>query len=392
MLEMDRMIAVGTLAAGVGHEINNPLAYVIANMSFLGQELPELTAQLRLLRREEPAGAGQKELLRTLDRLQESIQALSEAREGAERVRKVVKDLKNFSRADEHQPQAVDVHPAVDFAARVAWNELRHRARLVKDYGRTPLVKGNASRLGQVFLNLLVNAAHAIPEGHSEANEIRVVTGADALGRATIEVRDTGGGMTPAVRARIFEPFFTTKPAGQGTGMGLSICQGIVSGLGGELTVESEPGQGTTFRVTLPPAPPDAAPTPEAPPTVRFARRGRVLVVDDEPLVGTAVARVLRRHHDVVAVSRAEDAWQRLLRGEMFDVIFCDLMMPDLSGPEFHRRVAERFPELARHLVFVTGGAFTTESRQFLESVPNLVLEKPLEEARLLSALSDHIR
>ena len=152
----------------------------------------------------------------------------------------------------------VAVRRVLDSSINIAWNEIRHRARLVKDYGETPLVEGNESRLGQVFLNLLLNAAHAIPEGETERNEIRVTTRTDGRGYAIVEVRDSGMGIPIAIRERIFDPFFTTKPVGEGTGLGLWICAGIVSALGGEVKVDSEIGRGSTFRVTLPPALMDA--------------------------------------------------------------------------------------------------------------------------------------
>jgi signal transduction histidine kinase len=191
---------------------------------------------------------------------------LREAREGAERVRHIVRDLKVFSRGDTEERTAVDPRRVMDSCANMARGEIRHRARLVKRYAETPRVSANEARLGQVLLNLLVNATHAIPEGAPDENEIRVATGVDAEGRVMMEVEDTGSGIPDDVKAHIFEPFFTTKTGGAGTGLGLSICQSIVTALGGEITVESEVGRGTTFRVFLPPAsmsdPPPPSPLP----------------------------------------------------------------------------------------------------------------------------------
>jgi signal transduction histidine kinase len=136
----------------------------------------------------------------------------------------------------------------------MSFNEVRHRAQLVKDYGPVPLVNADEGQLAQVFVNLLVNAAQAIPEGHAETNQICVATGTDESGRAILSFRDTGAGISPELLGRIFDPFFTTKPVGVGTGLGLSICHGIVTALGGEITVESQPGKGTIVRITLPPA------------------------------------------------------------------------------------------------------------------------------------------
>jgi PAS domain S-box-containing protein len=233
----DRMASVGTLAAGVAHEINNPLSYILSNLRFLSGELGKLEAK-------DP------------ERLEEARKVTHEALEGAERVRRIVLDLHTFARPDDKQGP-VDVHRVLDLAINIASNQIRVRARIVKDYGQVPLVQGDESRLGQVAINLLVNAAQAIPEGQPDENEIRVVTRADSAGRTLIEVRDTGCGIPPEIRSHVFEPFFTTKPVGTGTGLGLSICHGIVTALGGEITLESDPGKGSVFRVALPPAAPE---------------------------------------------------------------------------------------------------------------------------------------
>ncbi|MHB8879405.1 MAG: ATP-binding protein, partial [Myxococcaceae bacterium] len=256
MMQMDRMLAVGTLAAGVGHEINNPLAFVIGNLGFLAEELTaferdSMTSDAQW-RASIPA------------RLAEVQQALKEALEGAERVKVIVRDLKTLSRADEDSRGLVDVAQVMDLAAKMANNELRHRARLVKQLNPVPPVLANQSRLGQVFLNLLVNAAQALPDGTAEANQITVRTSVDGA-RVVTEVCDTGCGIPRENLARIFDPFFTTKPIGQGTGLGLSICQGIVRNLGGEIQVESTVGKGSIFRVVLPAASADAAEEPPAP-------------------------------------------------------------------------------------------------------------------------------
>jgi PAS domain S-box-containing protein len=378
LMQVDRMVAVGTLAAGVAHELNNPLAYVITNLELLASELPEVFAAVH------GAAAGQ--------RLAELEHALAEAREGAERVRKIVRDLRVFSRAEEDRREPVALARVLESAVNMAWNELRHRARLVKDFGPTPLVEANESRLGQVFLNLLVNAAHAIPEGNVEANEIRLVARTDERGYAVVEVRDTGYGIPADVLPRIFDPFFTTKPVGQGTGLGLSICRNIVHGFGGTIDVRSTVDQGTVVCVTLPPARLDAVPA--APPEQRAVppgRRGRILVVDDEPLVGGALRRVLEREHEAVAVTTGREALERLAR-ERFDLVLCDLMMPEMTGMDFYAEVGRRFPDLAPRVVFLTGGAFTPRAREFLDRVPNERLEKPVDVQNLLALVRNLLR
>jgi two-component system cell cycle sensor histidine kinase/response regulator CckA len=359
LIVADRIASIGTLAAGVAHEINNPLAYVLANL------------------------AHAREQVAALPMLTELTEALAEAQLGAERVRGIVRDLKTLSRPDETRSDRLDVHKALDMSASMAWNEIRHRARLVKDYGRDlPDVSGTEGRLGQVFLNLLINAAHAIREGAADSNEIRLVTRAEA-GRVIVEVRDTGGGIAPEHRKRLFDPFFTTKPQGVGTGLGLSICHTIITGLGGEISFETEPGRGTVFRVALPvaAAEPVAAPRPPAP--LPSTRRGRVLVIDDEPLVGKAVMRALQKQHDVTAVTRAPEALRLLGEVPAFDLIFCDLMMPEMTGIEFHEQLARSQPAQVSKVVFLTGGAFTDRAQAFLDGVDNPTMTKPFDLAEL---------
>jgi two-component system, cell cycle sensor histidine kinase and response regulator CckA len=276
LLFADRMAAVGTLAAGSAHEINNPLTAVTTNLSLLLEELAALGDTVPAAQRAE------------------LTELASEARTGAERIRKIVRGLKTFARAAEERPAVVDLQRVIELAVTLTSNEIQHRARLVKEYGDTPPVMADDARLGQVFINLLVNAVQAIPEGESTQHEIRIVTSTDGDGRAVIEIRDTGRGIPEALLQRVFDPFFTTKPVGVGTGLGLSICHNIVTSMGGQLSVASELGRGTSFRVVLPPASAEdhqvAAPTV---PTTAAPHRGAVLVVDDEPAVGTVLRRVL---------------------------------------------------------------------------------------------------
>jgi CheY-like chemotaxis protein/two-component sensor histidine kinase len=321
----------------------------------------------------------------------ELVEALRDARDGADRVRIIVRDLKTFSRAQEDLRTCVDVQRVLESSLRMAWNEVRHRARLVKQYTPVPAVEANESRLGQVFLNLIVNAAQAIGEGHADKNEIRLRTRSDALGRVIVEVEDTGPGIGPEVMRRLFTPFFTTKQPGVGTGLGLSICHRIVTGLGGEIVVDSEIGRGTMFRIVLPAASNVAVSEESTPPPVSrvAARRGRVLIVDDDPIVGSAVRRIVGSEHDVVTLTSAQEALARISAGERFDVVVCDLMMPVMTGVEFYEELSIKSPEHARRIVFLTGGAFTAKTRQFLDQVPNPRLDKPFEAQDLRALVSE---
>ncbi|HEX9052416.1 MAG TPA: PAS domain S-box protein [Anaeromyxobacter sp.] len=359
LMQSDRLASVGMLAAGVAHEINNPLAYVSAALDYLHEHAEELA----------PSSPARPEVLR----------ALAEAREGAERVRLVVRDLRTFSGTREERRTRVALEPVVESALHVAANELRYRARVVREYREAPAVMADEARLGQVVLNLLINAAQAIPDGHAAEHEVRVVTGVDARGRAVLEVQDTGVGIPPGIADRIFDPFFTTKPTGVGTGLGLSICRGIVLALGGEISAGSRPGGGTTMRVAIPAAP--AAPAQAAPaaPGAPAGRRGNVLVVDDEPAVAAAIRRVLSSQHDVVVRGSAEEALEAIGRGDRFDAILCDLMMPRMSGMELHDALARLAPDQAARMVVLTGGAFTEPARAFLDRVALPCCEKPFD-------------
>jgi CheY-like chemotaxis protein/two-component sensor histidine kinase len=363
LLISDRMASVGTLAAGVAHEINNPLAALIANVDFALEELNRLDG-------DNPC-------------VPEIRSPLQDAREAADRVRMIVRDLKVFSRSgDEERRGPVDLEQVLESSLRMAWNEIRHRARLEKDYGEVPPAWGNEARLGQVFLNLVVNAAQALPEGRSDKNEIRVITRA-VNGNVVVEIRDTGTGIPAEVLPHIFDPFFTTKPAGVGTGLGLAICHRIVTGLGGTITVESRLGHGTVFTVTLPTRPAvreKGGTNPSLPAFAPAARgRGRILVIDDEPMINSILRRMLGRDHEVSSASSVREALERLKKDEHFDLIMCDLMMPEMTGMDLHAELLRTNPALAARLVFMTGGAFTPAARDFLDNVPNARVEKPFD-------------
>jgi PAS domain S-box-containing protein len=383
LMVSDRMASVGTLAAGVAHEINNPLAAVMANLDYIADALGRFTGgEVALM-----APATRDTWIR--DEIKPS---LDDAREAAERVRVIVRDLKMFSRSpSDNVVGAVDVKTIMESSLRMAWTEVRHRARLVKIYGRVPSVDANEARLGQVFLNLIVNAAQAMPEGRANDNEIRVSTRFEA-GRVIIEVSDTGVGIPPEIRNRVFDAFFTTKGAGIGTGLGLAICHRIVTDMGGELAVESEAGAGTTFRVSLPVAVAPAIEAVTPPQALQSGRRGRILVVDDEEIVIRIVEKMLSKEHDVVAMVEAKEALALCARGEKFDLILCDLMMPIMTGMEFYRELSRVDPDQAERMIFVTGGAFTEKGRHFLSEKKKECIEKPFNSANLRVIVQRYLR
>jgi uncharacterized repeat protein (TIGR01451 family) len=372
LIVADRRISIGRLAAGAAHEINNPLAFIMANLTYATDEL-QRTGQLA--RAEDPLA---------LERHLAQIQgALEDSLQGAGRVHQIVRGLKTFARADDDRRAPVSVEEAVNAAIHMSANQIKHRARLVREISPAPLVDANHVRLSQVFLNLLLNAVQSIPEG-AAGGSIRVTVGTDERGWSTAEVRDNGVGIPEEHLLHIFDPFFTTKPVGSGTGLGLSISQGIVAALGGEITVGSEVSVGTTFRVSLPPS---AASHPTPPPSPRpapaAARRRKVLVVDDEPLVGASIQRALERRHDVTVASSGREALDLILGGAGFDHILCDVMMPEMTGMELHARLVEFAPEQAARVTFMTAGPFTESASAFVERHKAACLEKPIDFERL---------
>jgi PAS domain S-box-containing protein len=362
LMVSDRMASLGTLAAGIAHEINNPLAYVTGNLEAMAEAI-------------QARGAG------PADRAELSL-AITEARDGAERVRKIVHGLRAFSRSEEERRVALALPGVLEAAIRMTGNEVRHRAELVRELGPTPLVIADDGRLTQVFINLLINAAHAIPEGHSDANRITVRTRTDAAGRAVVEIEDTGRGIAPDQLSRVFDPFFTTKEVGEGTGLGLSICHGIVVGLGGQISIDSAPGRGTIVRVVLPPLlaaePPAPVPisAPVPPPTL--TRRPRVMLVDDEPMVAQTIERLLRRDYDITIASCGRDALAHVVGGTRFDAIVSDVMMPNMTGIELLEELRRCAPDQAARVIFLSGGAFTAQTRERLELLGAPQLEKPI--------------
>jgi signal transduction histidine kinase/CheY-like chemotaxis protein len=367
------LASLGSVAASVGHEINGPLSYVLSSLRFLEEQHREA-----LPRAGDPA----------------TREAVREALHGAERVRDIVRRLGALSHVERGAAGPIAVDGVVDLCIRLAEPELGQRARVVREYQVVPAVRGDRWRLSQVFLNLLVNAAQAIAPGHPEANEVRVGISWDSGARAVVvEVTDTGQGIPRVNLDRVFEPFFTTKPVGQGSGLGLAVCHGIMASLGGRISVSSVEGRGATFTVALPSAKesasglaPAIAAGQQAPPSSRPIR-ARVLVVDDDPYVARAIARALR-NEDVSTAGSGEEAFA-LLQTERFDLIVCDVMMPVMTGMELHERLRATRPGLERRMLFITGGVFTPDAAAFLARVPNPRLEKPFDVAALQAMVRD---
>ncbi len=369
----DRLASLGTLAAGVAHEVNNPLTFMA-----LGLELCTRRIQVSNL------PASEKDTLLT---------TLADIRAGADRVALVVRDLKTFSRVSENELQAVDVREVIDAAVRIVAHRSRHFAEVTVDVGPLPRVAVNAARLEQVFVNLLLNAVQAFEEARPENRIIVRSAPPPDDAQVLVDVLDNGPGVPREVLGRIFDPFFTTKSVGEGTGLGLAIVHGLLTQVGGAVSVLESAGRGAHFRVSLPVADavPAARPRPSVAPEVQ-QKRGRVLVIDDEAEVAAVIQRSLEPTHEVVAVTTAAAGLQELMKAEPFDVVLCDLAMPGMSGTDLHRAVARERPALARRFIIITGGAVSGRMQGFLDAWDGPRLEKPFNQRELEGAVAAMMR
>ena len=363
----DRMITIGTIAAGVAHEINNPLAYVMANLEMLQLDLSELADE----------------------RVNEHLPLVQTSLEGTHRIRQIVTDVLSFSRAAEENDEVLNVQDLLETSIRMSWNQIRHRASLVREYSEIPGVTGNSARLGQVFLNLLVNAAQSIDEDDDGQNQIGVRTQRNGE-KVRIEVFDTGQGIPNDALPHIFTAFFTTKTEGKGTGLGLSFCKRVVEEMNGEITVISELGTGTRICIDLPAAeesPASKEAQTSMPPVATRPKSRKILVVDDEAAMAKSIAFILRGD-EVVQAQTALEALHILDADSSFDAIVCDLMMPHHSGAKLYPMLTEQHPQMTHRVGFVTGGSFTEQTRRFMENTRCPVLLKPFRARDLLDMVA----
>jgi CheY-like chemotaxis protein len=302
--------------------------------------------------------------------------ALADAEEGTKRVAKIVADLKTFTRPAAETAETANLNEVLNWSLAVAGHELAARGRVIRQFGDVPPVDASSARLGQVFVNLIINAAHSLDPARRDTNEIALTSRTDAEGRVVVEIRDTGCGMTSEVLGKAFDPFFTTKMNGQGTGLGLSVSHGIVESFGGTIAFESEPGRGTLARVVLPAGQPKPlrslpADLPAASAALGASLRGYLLVVNDEPLVRSALRRVLGGQHAVTCPKTFAEALALVVAGMRFDLILCDLAAPGLAGKTLYDEILRRDPEQARRMLFLTGATPASPMVDFLGSVPN---------------------
>ena len=353
-MENDRLAAMGTLAAGVGHELNTPLAFV--------------TLQVERLKTEQLTRAELTELA-------------EETLDGVERMREIVQRISTFSRMGAASPVEVSMELAIEEAIRLLHAQAQGVDILVSVApGLGAWINRNA--LGQVLLNVVRNALDAIQEG--DGRTLRITADREQR-KMVLRVIDDGIGMTEEQLRRAQEPFFTTKAMGRGTGLGLSICREIVDEAGGSLELRSTPGEGTTVRIELPAVEVSLTSATPVPAQLDLPERLRVLVIDDDVALGRVVKRVLSEH-EICVVHDAGAALARL--GERWDVLLCDLMMPEMAGWELYAQIALERPELAERTLFMSGGAYAEEGRQFAEAHRDRLLTKPFTSQELRDHLS----
>ncbi|WP_438021539.1 ATP-binding protein [Sorangium sp. So ce315] len=383
LIQVDRLSTLGTLAAGVAHEINNPAAFILLGLDMLDRLLRGPNVRM-----EGAAASSASELLQEL-------------RDSIKRIVDIVRDLKLF--ASPPQPEGsrrtlTDANRTVESALSLTRGQIIERAQIVKNLSEVPPVLMEDGRLGQVIVNLLVNAAQAIPKPSSkiEAREQTVTVETRSDGETVeIAVTDTGAGIAEENLPRIWAPFFTTKGPEVGTGLGLSISREIIERAGGTIVAESpapgsDPPGGARFVISLPAAGRTEEATPSVSPVPRLvSKRARVLVVEDEASLARALSEQLGRVHQVSVAPSADAAMGMLAGGQRFDVVLCDLRMPGMSGDVFYTRLRESDPALAQGFIFMTGVGFGADVERFLASSGRPLLEKPFSAEDALSAIAE---
>ena len=399
----EKLAALGTIVAGVAHEINNPLTTVVLNTdSFRACVEPlfqafELLEERAAARRVLPPADLDKivELGRRQATLPELREILGEVSAQLDSVKELVRDLRVYARVDENEaPGVLEVVDLLDRVIRMVMPQIRLRGHVERDYepNLPPLVLPR-SKLVQVLTNILVNAAQAIAEIERPVHRIRVTARTDADFLA-ISISDSGPGIPSEVLDRIFDPFFTTKAAGKGTGLGLAISQSITRELGGDLLVESVHGEGATFIALFPMASAEAlkaaqrSKTAEHGATDPHAKRPTVLVVEDDERLLRVYPRALHDAYDVIVASHGQEAIDLLVSGSSADAVLTDIAMPELDGMKLFQWLEHNRPALAKRTVFVTGGAADDGVREFLRETSAPVLEKPVSRQQLFDAIA----
>jgi PAS domain S-box-containing protein len=396
MLHNNKLVALGQIAAGVAHEVNNPASYVLMNLDEVAAVLDRGESAFKSLRSSLLAWLDGEQRERAEECLagfpvhrifREGRDLVTECVDGVQRITSLVRDLRGFARIDESDVCMIGLNDVVVTACKIVGPHLRQRAHLNTHLESTRFIAADRRRLVQVITNLLVNAGQALEEGYADEQLIEVTT-QDEEDSVVIRVRDTGPGIEAELIERIFDPFFTTKRE-RGTGLGLSLCSDIVRQHAGSVGVFSAPGQGAVFEVRLPfdtglaPAQPGSSVGEESVPS----RAARVLVIDDEPQLVRAYRRILGRHHHVTVATGGAAGLALIEKNPDFDAIVCDLTMPDVDGVRIYRSLDRLAPHLKARVIFSSGGAFTRRAEELLSTIQNPFLEKPVDPLELLDAI-----
>ena len=365
----ENLASLGTLAAGLAHEINNPLTYVITNLNSVKNSLAAIVGNVK--------------------------PELNAALDGCWRIRDIVRDIQDTAVTKNDMVAVVHVPEVIEAALELVKTQVRHRATIVWGCEEVLYVLGHRTKLMQVVVNLVANAGQAFEDNRASVNRI-VVRCFKADRDVVIEVEDNGPGMDETTQVRAVEPFFTTKEPGRGLGLGLFLCNAIVESLGGKFQIDSKPGRGTKVTVRLPrsaeAAPASSVASSDGPVTKGESSRLKILVIDDEPEIRRGLSRILGNKHEVVLSTNGAEALQRFVAGERYDVVLCDVLMPEMTGIELSRELDRRFPEQSERVVFMTGGATSEQTRIFIEEKRARVVSKPFTPQEVESAVRAIVR
>jgi signal transduction histidine kinase len=371
--QTDRLTSLGRMAAGIAHEVNNPLTYIYASLALADTALVGVRRKGSLTSEADSS------------KIDDAVDSIHRALEGVDRIRAIMSGVRLLIQAPDERRGLIDIRDVIESSLAIVEHEAKKKARVAKILDEVPIVSGNPGQLCQLIVNLVANALDSMTIGDATDHCLTIRT-SSTDGEAVIEVEDTGVGLPEDARGRIFEPFFTTKPPGVGTGLGLSICHGIARSHGGSIEVESEPGRGSCFRVRLPGAHAPEAARPSARPG---PRRPRLLVVEDDVRVADALGQVLEQKYETTVVHAGEAALEFLEKpgNPKPDIILCDMFLGSMTGQDIYERLRRTHPPIADRMIFMTGAAFTDRARTFFDEIPNPCLEKPFQPADFEKAI-----
>ncbi|HEY7955101.1 MAG TPA: ATP-binding protein [Polyangia bacterium] len=376
LAHQDKLSALGVLAAGVSHEINNPCAAILSNMSVLREQLEAVLQRPRFQR------------IDALERIAtEWIESMGDCISAANRIHSIVKTLNVFSRKTDITPVPTDLNEDVRTVLRLIGKEVRFHAGFdVALEAGMPRVLAPPNSITQIVTNLVVNALQALESSATTAPQMTISTAFDE-DHVMLEVIDNGPGMTPEVMARIFDPFFTTKSVGRGTGLGLSITRQLVQRMGGEIFVESAPGEGARFTVVLERTAALGQPTSPDLRVLPGTDRLRVLILDDDELILRSMERSLSAHFECMSLPSAQVALERLRFDHDFDVVITDVVMPEMNGIEFYGALQTSHPELAHRTLFISGGITSEALHERVTGTGRPCLAKPVDPQELVRSI-----